>query len=327
MKKAVLLLVAPLLLAGCNFLQPVQITPDQTSQSTQQTLETAGVEIIPENEKQSELIEQINERLPLDEKRTMEFEGMSTEGTIATFYLQGDSIQKIHVVYFGETGKRINQFYFQDEELGAATTTLYSYKSHIMDPDFNENDATIENQTIIYPEEEISKTGDDLAMEGHQFLHYLNDPVDPSGQWTYYEKDYFSLSYPPGFTALDDEPDYGSFISPDGTVTVSVYSPLWSGTPEKLLLQTNETIVATKEDTSLSNGNELGEGTTREIQWMTAAANDGSYTRSIVDTRFIGPDGSETRLTWSIQYKDQEAYDRYRNDYLKMKESLIQYAD
>lgn len=324
MKNASILFITVLTLAGCGLVQPTSIesTPTETQQ-----VETPRLEPSTEAEPTSDLITRINEELPLYEKASMEFEGMSTEGAIATYYTQRDELKKIHVVYFGETGKRVNQFYFEDGELSAATTTLYNYNSHIMDPDFDENDATVESQTIIYPEKEISKTGDDLQMEAHQFEHYLDDPVDPSGQWTYYEKDFFSLSYPPGFTVVNEQSDYGTFVSPDGTVTISIYSPLWTGSPDLLLPQPGETVSATKEETTPSSGNELGQGTTRAIQWITVAADDGSYTRSIVDTRFIGPDGSETRLTWSIQYQDQEAYDRYKKDYLKMKESLIQYAD
>lgn len=317
------LTVATLLLSGCGFLQPVEVPELQTQQSTQESTKEEAAQ--PSNQ----LITKINERLPLYTTFSKDLEGFSTEGTIVTYYLQGETAKKIHVVYFGETGKRINQFYFDDdEELGAATTTLYNYNGHIMEPDFNENNATVESQTIIYPEKEVSKTGDDLMMEGRQLLHSIQDPVDPFGQWTYYQKDYFSLSYPPGFTAVEEAQDYGTFVSPDGEVTVSLYSPLWTGNPDKLLLQPGETISSTKEETTASSGNELGEGTTRAAQWMTMKADDDSYTRSIVDNRLIGPgNSSETRLTWSIQYQNQEAYNRYRDQYIKMKESLTQYAD
>lgn len=317
MSKIFSTLALTLLLSGCGFLQPVEISESQTQESIQ----------IPEAP--NELITEIDKELPLYTTFYRELEGFSTEGTMATFYKEGEIIKKIHVVHLGETGKRFNEFYFKDGELNTATTTLYNYNSHIMDPDFNELNATIESQTITYPEKKgISKTGDDLALEAHEMLHILEESIDESAEWIYYEKDFFSLSYPSEFIVVPEEQDYGTFVSPDRTVVISVYSPQWTGTPDQLLPQPGENVTSTKEETTPSSGNELGEGTTRTMQWMTMIAGDNSFTRSIVDTRLIGPENSsETRLTWSIQYEDQAAYDRYKNDYIKMKESLIQYAD
>lgn len=312
---------------GCN-LFPASTSPE--AQPNTQEEPTPQNEIIAEEEE--DILYQINAEVANATITTKELEGFSTEGSIATFYEINDEIRKIKVTHFGETGKRVNEFFYEDsDEPFAAITTLHTYNTHIIDPEFDESKTTTESQTLYFPEDADSQTGDDLLFESDELLHILYEPPFPgeaeSNELQNYAKDYFSLTYPSTFMIQTADTDYGKLISTDDTVIIELYSPLWSGEPTNLFQRSNEDEVATKTTTSTDSNSSLGTGTTKTTTWKTFQAKDGLYTRSIEDNLFTGPDGTKTRYTWSVQYKNQEAYDLHKSDYLIVKDSLIQYAD
>ncbi|MCA9373592.1 hypothetical protein KC725_00370 [Candidatus Peregrinibacteria bacterium] len=328
--KKTLLLITTLALAGCNLLQ----APQSPAPNTQTETEIPEQEIQQETETTPEdIFSQINAEVANATITTKELEGFSTEGSIATFYEINDEIRKIKVTHFGETGKRVNEFFYEDsDEPFAAITTLHTYNAHIIDPEFDESKTTVESQTLHFPEDAETKTGDDLLLEADELLHILYEPPFPNEEnepdnLQSYAKDYFSLTYPSTFMVQTADRDYGKLISTDDTVIVELYSPLWSGEPTSLFERSNEDEIATKTTTSTDSNSSLGTGTTRTTTWKTFEAKDGLYTRSIEDNLFTGPDGSQTRYTWSVQYKNQEAYDLHKAEYLLIKDSLIQYAD
>jgi hypothetical protein len=61
----------------------------------------------------------------------------------------------------------------------------------------------------------------------------------------------------------------------------------------------------------------------KRIRWVAIRAKDNSYHKSFVDEIT----SNNTRTVFGIIYQDQNAYQRYRQDYLTFKESLIQYSD
>ncbi len=72
-------------------------------------------------------INEISEWTSIDE-RDLE---QSTEGGTATYYFQQDTLLKIDVVHFGETGKAIQEFYTKDGQLSYVLETDYTYNRPI----------------------------------------------------------------------------------------------------------------------------------------------------------------------------------------------------
>src|SRR3989344_200202 len=152
-----------------------------------------------------------------------------------------------------------------------------------------------------------------------------------------YKGAWFKITYPASFVSKAEGADEASFTSPDGSVQFYVYSPQWSGNPvsylQALPTETVESDTSTPDITSSTNSY----GTTynkKVIRYVTLAAKDGSYRRSFVSTTagyVITPDSndysSKTHTVFGIKYQNQAVYDKYLNDYLAFKKSLVQYAD
>ncbi len=146
-----------------------------------------------------------------------------------------------------------------------------------------------------------------------------NAPV----KWRTFKGAYFEVKYPPGFKARKSLPsnsfegqhDSAFFTAADGTVEFYVFSPLWNGTPEDIEL------VATTELLVSETTERKGAVKTRRV---TIKAKDNSYTRSFEDT-----ENTETnnRRVFGIKYKDRDAYNKYRSQYLTFKNSLRQFSD
>ncbi|NOQ73624.1 MAG: hypothetical protein GQ574_16580 [Crocinitomix sp.] len=145
-----------------------------------------------------------------------------------------------------------------------------------------------------------------------------------------YQGNYFSIEYPSNFIAAPLEPtvttesytfidsDEATFTSPNGEVEFFVYSPLWGGEPQSYLEQLdNEEITAEKETTDLD---EIG--FERTIKWITYSDKDGQYSRSFVSTKT-----ESTDLVFGIKSINDAAYEKYKEAYLRFKESLTQFAD
>lgn len=142
------------------------------------------------------------------------------------------------------------------------------------------------------------------------------------GPWLTYKGAWFSISYPPGFTVRPGQKSATSvqgydsvfFRSPDGQVEFYVFSPQWLGDLRGIEVDpATEILVEEKK--------EQGKG--KHIRWFTIRAKDRSYAKSFVDE----VTGNNTRTVFGIIYRDQHAYQRHRQDYLRFKKSLRQYAD
>lgn len=141
--------------------------------------------------------------------------------------------------------------------------------------------------------------------------------------WPTFKGAYFEVKYPPGFKARKSLPsnsfagkhDSVFFTAADGSVEFYVFSPLWNGKPEDIEPDPRlEEVVS--EDVQ-------GKGSIKTRR-MTLKAKDNSYLRSFEDT-----ENTETnnRTVFGIKYRDRNAYDKYRQQYLTFKKSLKQFAD
>lgn len=190
-----------------------------------------------------------------------------------------------------------------------------------------------------------------LGMEYNETVRIVNEdalmvtlvPVDPNAaketpKQNEYTGAWFSVRYPSDFvpkmigtTTARNLSDEAEFTSPDGAVTFYVYSPQWAGEPDSLLPREGEMLIDENEQASISDVDGYPKRTTH---WVTYGAKDGSYTRALVsiqegfsDEEAKGGDWAVFHRVFGITYKDQESYDRYRNEYLAFKASLVQYAD
>jgi hypothetical protein len=140
--------------------------------------------------------------------------------------------------------------------------------------------------------------------------------------WLTYKGAWFSITYPAGFTVRPSQRSATStqgydsvfFRSPDGQVEFYVYSPQWMGNPREIEVNpATEILVDERKE----------QGNNKRLRWVTIRAKDHSYYKSFVDETT----GHNTRTVFGIIYRDRNAYQRYRQDYLIFKKSLIQYAD
>ncbi len=181
--------------------------------------------------------------------------------------------------------------------------------------------------------------GDSAEKEDGEAMEGADDTETPAPIMATkeYRGFWFDIQYPETFTASPNGPTYESrggttdvqtdaaqFESPDGLVAFYVYSPLWSGDPDYLQVASNETLVDEKTTEVPEENPELGMVVTK---WATIRANDGSYTRSYVSIREQVGSGSDLHHVFGIKYANQAAYDQYRDEYLRFKNSLRQYSD
>jgi hypothetical protein len=146
------------------------------------------------------------------------------------------------------------------------------------------------------------------------------------GKWITYKGAWFEIKYPSGFTVRPARKSttnlvgYDSvyFISPDNNVEFYVFSPQWKGEAKEI--EINPNIEKLIDQSTTKEKNELGQSNT--IRVFTAKAKDNSYIRAIRDETT-----DSTRLIFGIKYKNKEKYNKYYNDYIFFKKSLIQIAD
>ena len=129
------------------------------------------------------------------------------------------------------------------------------------------------------------------------------------------------------------ETDEAYFTSPNKEVTFFVYSPLWGGDPKNYLaVAVNEILMDEQTskglNTSPYDGKEYDQVLTRRV---TVKAKDNSYYRSFIHIRKRSSDFTlgvaNIDEVFGIKYKNKEAYDQYRDDYLDFKKSLIKSGD
>jgi hypothetical protein len=136
-----------------------------------------------------------------------------------------------------------------------------------------------------------------------------------------YHGAWFDINYPKHFKAkgsmrssTGDGFDSATFTSPDNSVEFYVFSPQWNGEPTDIALKPTETTSSSRSDNSNS----------KEIEWWTIEAKDKSYTRSYQKTT---DKSSNTIYVIGLKYEDQNSYNKYKNQYLDFKSSLVQFAD
>lgn len=162
------------------------------------------------------------------------------------------------------------------------------------------------------------------------------------GATTDYTGAWFKISYPADFTVrpitspqqnVSSKPDEATFVSPDGAIEFFVYSPQWSGDPIWYLNQ--QAGEQKKSDTTSTEKTPVNShvSSVKVSRWITFVANDGSYTRALVSIKGGNEDSASgasemsTHMVFGIKYKNQAAYDKYLQQYLAFKKSLVQYAD
>lgn len=137
-----------------------------------------------------------------------------------------------------------------------------------------------------------------------------------------YQGAWFTISYPDGFTAVpglasatNDGHDSARFREASGRVEFYVYSPQAGGVAADIAPDpAKETQVAVEEK----------RGAQATVRWMTFAAKDGSYMRSVEETK--SADGLRDRV-FAITYRTQADLAAFRDAYRSFKESLQQYQD
>lgn len=137
-----------------------------------------------------------------------------------------------------------------------------------------------------------------------------------------YQGAWFTISYPDGFTASAGLPsttadghDSARFRDPSGRVEFYVYSPQAGGIAADIVSDpATETQVAVADQ----------KGAAGTVRWITYAAKDGSYQRSVEETR--SADGMQNRV-FGIKYRTAADLSEFREAYKAFKESLKQYQD
>lgn len=139
-----------------------------------------------------------------------------------------------------------------------------------------------------------------------------------------YHGAWFDIEYPSDFrvkiiqfssTKSDGSADAVEFVSPDNSVTFYIFSPQWGGNAPGIKLiplvekMSTKTIVKSKKGT---------------VTLYTIESNNKFYIRSYQD--FVSNDGD---IHWvvGVKYKDINSYNMHKQQYLRFKSSLRQYAD
>jgi hypothetical protein len=189
-----------------------------------------------------------------------------------------------------------------------------------------QNQPISENKTQTITNTNIQNTGEKIAE---------TPKID---NFNIYRGSWFKIEYPKEFIAnpvspIDSYRDYSGkengikyiqtdearFTSPDKAIEFFVFSPQWAGDPiNYLTISDSEELVSEKTDESSTN---LGKETTK---WVTIKSKDNSYYRSYISIKT--QDGA-THHVFGIKYKDNATYEQYKDSYILLKNSLIQYAD
>jgi hypothetical protein len=149
----------------------------------------------------------------------------------------------------------------------------------------------------------------------------MSAPASAQGKWLTYKGAYFDIKYPAGFRVRPSQRTDGErydsafFRASDGSVEFYVFSPIWNGDPQDI--EINDAAESYVAQNTRTNGG-------IKIRRVTIRAKDGSYTRSFEDTENTN---TNNRTVFGIKYRDQAAYDQYRQTYLTFKKSIKQYAD
>jgi hypothetical protein len=135
---------------------------------------------------------------------------------------------------------------------------------------------------------------------------------------------WFSINAPSGFIVkpslksptsnIENAFDSAFFISPAGDVEFYIYSPQWLGRPTDF--ECNSKFEGSPSLEKKGNSQKL-------FQYSTCVAKDNSYTKSLV----VITENQNVNYAFGIKYKNQVAYEKYKADYLRFKNSLKQFSD
>lgn len=142
-------------------------------------------------------------------------------------------------------------------------------------------------------------------------------------KWRTYKGAYFQIKYPAAFIArpslksisFDGQYDSAVFTAPDGSAEFYVFAPMWNGKP------TDIEIDPAKEEILSQNAETKG---TVNVRRLTITAKDKSYIRSFEDSENTD---LNIRRVFGFKYRDQNAYNKYKQHYLTFKRSLQQFSD
>lgn len=140
-----------------------------------------------------------------------------------------------------------------------------------------------------------------------------------------YRGAWFAVRYPEKFTLTATGTDEATFSSPDGEVSMYVFSPQWIGESQYLDIGDGEMLVSDKTVIMEEPESSYPVITTRQVTYR---SEDGSYSRSAVSVkRGYSVGNTVTHHVFGIGYKTGDAYEMYRETYRAFTESLVQYAD
>ncbi len=145
--------------------------------------------------------------------------------------------------------------------------------------------------------------------------------------WLTYRGPWFDIDYPASFRPLGfdrasesngyDE-DGMRFGSSDGKVEFYVYSPQWSGDPQWPKVAPGE-MLFDRNSTTEGHGPER-----KKLTWVTVTGPTDDYTRSWIE---VHQPELNVKYYLGIRYDTLATYERWRDDYRRFRNSLVQYAD
>ena len=159
----------------------------------------------------------------------------------------------------------------------------------------------------------------DITQEQEPVEQFKPEPL--SKKFKNFRGAYFSISYPENFKVrpsltFEVKGGYRSafFKSPDGYVEFYVFGTWHSNENNEIDLKPD---IEFLQQSEIKRPNE-----NTEVKYYTYMAKDSSYKRSYMDKMEYGE-----RTILGIKYKNKDAYEYYKDSYLKFKKSLEEYAD
>ncbi len=133
---------------------------------------------------------------------------------------------------------------------------------------------------------------------------------------------WFEVAYPADFAAKPslasttaEGYDSAVFTSPDGAVAFYVFAPQWGGQAADIDLDPQRERLVAEQHLQKAD---------RDLRWFTIEAADGSYRRSYIES--VAQQGSVITVV-GLKYRNEEARQRYLEEYLQFRNSLKLYAD
>ncbi len=159
-------------------------------------------------------------------------------------------------------------------------------------------------------------------------------PAKRSALYATHKGAWFNIDYPRGWkvqplsrsTTSMTGSDSARFTSPNGSVEFYVFSPQWNGNPTEAALDPKRERLVSHHTKAVSRVKQADGGYLSEpvANWYTVQAKDDSYQRSWVD---VEDKNLNVRHVFGIKYRDKQAHEKYRVQYLHFCKSLEQFSD